>query len=133
MGDNFDETWDPYHTCYGHDPSNFQPFKNIFDSLDRYYTNEELYENLRPEKATIPYMYDGFSWPHCELQGYDMSNEWCAPRATSSSEQFLGPVFKDQMELRTKYLTWQPSPSFFSLCLAFCLPFAPWWRIVPLP
>lgn len=74
--DNFDETWDPYHTCYGHNPSNFQPFKNIFDNLDRYYTNEELYENLHPEKATIPYMYDGFSWPHCELQGYDMSNEW---------------------------------------------------------
>jgi len=74
--DNYDETWDPYHTCYGHNPSNFQPFKNIFDSNDNYYTNAELYENLRPDKPVLQYMYDSFDWPHCELLGYDMSNEW---------------------------------------------------------
>ena len=32
---NYDETWDPYHTCYGHNPTNFQPFKNLFDTNDR--------------------------------------------------------------------------------------------------
>lgn len=73
---NYDETWDPYHTCYGHNPSHFQPFKNIFDNDDKYYTNEELYANLRPDKPQLPYMYDNFEWPHCEILGYDMSNEW---------------------------------------------------------
>ena len=29
--ENYDETWDPYHTCYGHNPTNFQPFKNLFN------------------------------------------------------------------------------------------------------
>jgi len=74
--ENYDETWDPYHTCYGHNPSNFQPFKNLFDDEDRYYTNEELYQNLRPDKPQLSYIYDGFKWPHCEMLGYDMSNEW---------------------------------------------------------
>jgi len=27
---NYDETWDPYHTCYGHNPRNLQPFKGLF-------------------------------------------------------------------------------------------------------
>jgi len=26
----YDETWDPYHKCYGHNPRNYQPFKNLF-------------------------------------------------------------------------------------------------------
>lgn len=72
--EDYDETWDPYHTCYGHNPTNFQPFKNIFDDEDRYYTNEELYQNLRPDKPQLSYVYDGFTWPHCEMLGYDMSN-----------------------------------------------------------
>jgi hypothetical protein len=27
---NYDETWDPYHTCYGHNPRNLQPFQGLF-------------------------------------------------------------------------------------------------------
>jgi len=27
---NYDETWDSYHTCYGHNPRNVQPFKDLF-------------------------------------------------------------------------------------------------------
>ena len=73
---NYDETWDPYHTCYGHNPTNFQPFKNLFDENDRYYTNIELYENLRPNQEALQYMYDNFRWPHCDMLGYEMSNEW---------------------------------------------------------
>lgn len=81
--ENYDETWDPYHTCYGHNPTNFQPFKNLFDQdtetlaiseHERFYTNEELYEYLRPDSLTMPYMYDNFDWPHCELIGYKMTN-----------------------------------------------------------
>merc|ERR1711988_130697 len=72
--DNYDETWDPYHTCYCHNPSNFQPFKNVFDDNDMWYTNEELYENLRPDKSEMPYMYEHFDWTHCKLLGYNMDN-----------------------------------------------------------
>jgi len=27
----YDETWDPYHTCYGHNPDNLQPFSSLFE------------------------------------------------------------------------------------------------------
>jgi hypothetical protein len=30
---NYDETWDPYHTCYGHNPRNYQPFTKTLFSL----------------------------------------------------------------------------------------------------
>jgi hypothetical protein len=29
---NYDETWDAFHTCYGHNPRNSQPFKNLFSA-----------------------------------------------------------------------------------------------------
>ncbi|KAJ8606643.1 hypothetical protein CTAYLR_008385 [Chrysophaeum taylorii] len=72
---DFDETWDPYHSCYGHNPTDIQPFKNLFDSNDAFYTNEDLYEYLRPDSDGLPYMYDNFRWPHCEKIGITLSNE----------------------------------------------------------
>lgn len=72
---HYDETWDPYHTCYGHNPTDYQPFKNLFDTNDHFYTNNELYELLRPDDVMLPYMYDNFKWPHCELLGYGISND----------------------------------------------------------
>lgn len=32
-----------------------------------YYTNEELYELLKPRDGVLPYMYDNFDWPHCDV------------------------------------------------------------------
>ncbi|CAM9254244.1 unnamed protein product [Phaeothamnion confervicola] len=69
----FDHTWIPTGTCYGHDPEQLQPFKNLFDSDDRYYSNAELYRLLDPRNDDLPYVYANFEWPHCELLGYDMS------------------------------------------------------------
>lgn len=76
LGDltDYDETWDPYHKCYGHNPTNYQPFKNLFDENNMFYTNEELYEALRPNTPTLPYMYDHFKWPHCAVIGHPLSN-----------------------------------------------------------
>jgi len=74
LGTPIDETWDPYHTCYGHNPTNFQPFKNIFDSKDQYYRNEELYSLLNPAAETLPYIYAHFDWPHCDKIGSSFSN-----------------------------------------------------------
>jgi len=72
---DYDETWDPYHTCYGHNPENIQPFKNLFGDTDSdYYSNDALYSLLHPASETLPYVYDNFRWPHCEAQGYDMTN-----------------------------------------------------------
>jgi len=135
---NYDETWDPFHSCYGHNPRNIQPFKNLFEetsggtsddddddssssssastssgsshsrhltenatgdgkgksgkapansmadssvsdpttTADRYYSNEELYAALHPESRKLQYMYDNFKWPHCEKEGYALTNEW---------------------------------------------------------
>jgi hypothetical protein len=71
---NYDDSWDPYHTCYGHNPADFQPFKNLFDDEDRYYNNMELYELFNPASNSIPYMYEHFEWPHCDMVGYSMTN-----------------------------------------------------------
>lgn len=70
----YNETWDPYHTCYGHNPDDLQPFRNLFDDKNEYYTNSELYTLLHPKNIHLPYMYDNFEWPHCEMQGYTMKN-----------------------------------------------------------
>jgi hypothetical protein len=34
LGNNqdYDETWDPYHKCYGHNPRNYQPFTDLFST-----------------------------------------------------------------------------------------------------
>lgn len=32
-----------------------------------YYTNAELYQLLRPDGEAIPYAYDNFEWPHCDV------------------------------------------------------------------
>ena len=79
--ENYDETWDPFHTCYGHNPRNIQPFKNLFtdadgnaDADDKYYTNMELYDGLHPSNRHLEYVYDTFEWAHCQKIGYKMQN-----------------------------------------------------------
>ena len=79
--DNYDETWDPFHTCYGHNPRNIQPFKNLFtdtngneDTDGHYYTNMELYDGLHPNNRHLEYVYDNFEWKHCNMIGYQMKN-----------------------------------------------------------
>lgn len=79
---SFDESWDAYHTCYGHNPDDLQPFQGLFgedyddDDLGtaRFYSNMQLYNLLHPENEDNPYVYDNFEWPHCNMLGYDMTN-----------------------------------------------------------
>eukprot|EP00752_Nemacystus_decipiens_P016248 g14528.t1 len=85
--DNFDEQWDPFHNCVGHNPADLQPFHSMFADWDAnksevdvdrppwmktFYTNADLYDLLRPDRADLPYMYDNFAWPHCSVLGQDM-------------------------------------------------------------
>lgn len=32
-----------------------------------YYRNADLYRLLRPDGTSLPYVYDNFVWPHCEV------------------------------------------------------------------
>lgn len=32
-----------------------------------YYTNTELYQLLKPDGEAMPYAYDNFEWPHCDV------------------------------------------------------------------
>jgi hypothetical protein len=67
---SFDNTWeDEVGQCEGHLSYALTPFKNIFDSDDRLYTNSELYELLEPTIDSYPYVYDHFRWSHCEVLG----------------------------------------------------------------
>ncbi|KAJ8605154.1 hypothetical protein CTAYLR_000502 [Chrysophaeum taylorii] len=76
LGDlsDYDETWEPYHTCYNHNPTDFQPFKSLFDNDNTFYTNAQLYNLLSPSDAVLPYTYDHFKWPHCSLVGHEIRN-----------------------------------------------------------
>ena len=80
--DEFDEQWEPFHHCVGHNPADLQPFHSMFADWDAersaadadrppgmktYYTNGDLYDLLRPDRADLPYMYDNFAWPHCSV------------------------------------------------------------------
>lgn len=77
---NFVETWVDDHTCYGHNPADVQPFHSLFlgeealhsDSAQprapkSYYTNQELYGLFEPDGMAVPYVYDNFQWPHCDV------------------------------------------------------------------
>ncbi|CAM9975327.1 unnamed protein product [Ectocarpus fasciculatus] len=82
----FDETWIPDHFCYGHNPEDTQPFRNLFlkdikvelagghgdkkiEIPKVYYTNSQLYDMLKPDQMDSPYVYDNFEWGHCDAQG----------------------------------------------------------------
>eukprot|EP00903_Cladosiphon_okamuranus_P013119 g12236.t1 len=83
--ESFDETWIADHTCYGHNPDDFQPFHNLFvkdtpspaedrrekevEAVKKYYTNRQLYTMFKPDQMDSPYIYDNFEWPHCDEQG----------------------------------------------------------------
>ena len=88
---NFDESWSDESSCYGHNPSDIQPFHDLFLDLKeegdrdndfeekvrpsddavmpikKYYTNEMLYELLRPDGMASTYVYDHFLWKHCDV------------------------------------------------------------------
>ena len=85
----FDQTWPTDDTvCYGHNPGDVQPFHDLFLPADpaatdnglpldiemaveeqkHYYTNQELYTQLKPDEMTSPYIYEHFEWVHCEVR-----------------------------------------------------------------
>ena len=88
---NFDETWDPYHTCYGHNPDDYQPFEDLFTTpaaSGSFYSNQEIKDLFHPMHEDVPYVYDHFNWNHCELLGYDMSNMLDVPLTDEDPSMF---------------------------------------------
>lgn len=84
----FNETWISDSTCVGHNADDIQPFHDLFleehegetpdvgsagggsvGPLKGYYTNAELYDLLHPGEMELPYVYDNFAWPHCDVSG----------------------------------------------------------------
>lgn len=79
----FNETWISDATCVGHNEDDVQPFHDLFleeqvsdregeassevPAMKKYYTNGELYGLLHPAKMNLPYVYDNFEWPHCDV------------------------------------------------------------------
>jgi hypothetical protein len=87
----FDDTWidGDYGTCEGHmladAPS--QMFKNLWDSNDTVYTNEDIYYGTFPQNEELPWVYDNFEWEHCNELGYPMSNDF--PVVTTTKKQVV--------------------------------------------
>jgi hypothetical protein len=66
----FNETWDnSENTCVGHRSFDYTPFKNVFDSKNAIYRNDELYNLLFPDNDNLPFVYHHFRFHHCELLG----------------------------------------------------------------
>ena len=92
----FDQTWEADATvCYGHNPGDIQLFHDLFLPADpagvthtdtrlppgaerhdeeeeekeikHYFTNQELYTQLKPDGMSSPYIYEHFEWAHCEV------------------------------------------------------------------
>lgn len=72
------ETWPPASQnyvhggdCKGHSADDITVFKNLFDSDDRFYTNQELYDLMDPrEEGTMDAVFAHFRWGHCQDIGY---------------------------------------------------------------
>ena len=79
---SFDHTWYPYHSCHGHNPDDVTPFADTDLVLDpssssdprSFYSNADLYDLFDPASDSLPYMYDHFKWPHCDLIGHYIQN-----------------------------------------------------------
>lgn len=40
------------------------------EPVKSYYTNRDIYEFLRPDRDEMPYLYDNFEWPHCDVSAF---------------------------------------------------------------
>ena len=100
------------HLCYGHNSKNIQPFHDLFQDPSvpenassqempkTYYTNEELYDLLRPDGEAAPYMYDNFQWEHCAvshkpatfLEYSERIPPYCVGAAKLSNSRSMHPV-----------------------------------------
>ncbi len=71
---SFNETWDDnlYASCVGQRSTDATPFKDIFDNEGKVYTNKALYDLLDPMRDNLPFIYDNFRFPHCEVLDFDM-------------------------------------------------------------
>lgn len=112
---NFDDVWLDDHPCYGHNPTDIQPFHDLFlgskdeegrrDSgfedgdgtlggdpvmpVKKYYTNEMLYELLRPDGMASPYVYNHFVWSHCDVSFGGLPSRQKGNRCIDSADACL--------------------------------------------
>mmetsp|Transcript_29511 Transcript_29511/g.40051 ORF Transcript_29511/g.40051 Transcript_29511/m.40051 type:complete len:664 (-) Transcript_29511:227-2218(-) len=57
--------------CWGHSADDVTIFKNIFDSDERFYSNQDLYDLMDPlNEDRMDAIYDSFRWGHCQHVGY---------------------------------------------------------------
>merc|ERR1712070_463277 len=58
--------------CSMHNREDVTPWPSLFESKLGPYSNDDLWNLMDPEKATLPYVYDTFEWAHCFEAGYPM-------------------------------------------------------------
>ncbi|CAM9220886.1 unnamed protein product [Phaeothamnion confervicola] len=66
---DFEVNWDNDRLCWGHAFLAHLPWHDFMDEHNAYYTNQELQRFFRPNNPSLPYVYDDFSFDHCELFG----------------------------------------------------------------
>jgi hypothetical protein len=68
--------------CSGHRAHDLLPMGGFVNGTETY-TNREFYEFTSPFNAELPYVYDSFTWPHCD------STPFSFPQI-STEEEVLG-------------------------------------------
>lgn len=80
--------------CEGHHPEDLTFFRSMTKGSDGSYqvgklTNVELLQKLNPKSYGMSYLYDDFTWSHCEADGYDFTAvdyDATAPKTTVSKK-----------------------------------------------
>ncbi|CAM9270816.1 unnamed protein product [Choristocarpus tenellus] len=79
---------DPTGECLGHRGSDIFPFgfretttkivpvRLWGETAVGQFTNREVLKALDPNVNALPYLYDTFTWPHCEKVGFDFHDAW---------------------------------------------------------
>merc|ERR1719152_742813 len=60
-------------SCWGHNEDDTTVWHvDLDETSDTQYTNGELMDLFNPMMVETPYIYDTFTWPHCEEEGYPL-------------------------------------------------------------
>ena len=60
---------DPTMICEGHNEDDVLEFSN-FQNQAETYTNRQFFDFIHPWNDALPYVYDSYSFPHCEERGF---------------------------------------------------------------
>ena len=83
--------------CKGHHPWDVAPWAVAVDGDPAFVTNGELHAMGDPRAYALPYVYDDFTWPHCDAEGHVFPPPSGAPMpgADAAAHKHAAPEERD--------------------------------------